>query len=81
MNQELMLSEEELRKYKIKKTLQNVGIYAFLVVIALFIKLCEFSMKSAIFEVNKCILEVSKISEFNSLYCSCGSDLSGSTDS
>lgn len=37
MNQELMLSEEELRKYKIKKTLQNVGIYAFLVIIALFI--------------------------------------------
>ena len=37
MNQELMLSEEELRKYKIKKTLQNVVIYAFLVVIALFI--------------------------------------------
>ena len=37
MNQELMLSEEELRKYKIKKTLQNVGIYAFLVRIALFI--------------------------------------------
>ena len=32
MNQELMLSEEELRKYKIKKTLQNVGIYAFLVI-------------------------------------------------
>ncbi len=37
MNQELMLSEEELRKYKIKKTFQNVGVYAFLVVIALFI--------------------------------------------
>ena len=37
MNQELMLSEEELRKYKIKKTIQNVGIYAFLVIIALFI--------------------------------------------
>ena len=37
MNQELMLSEEELRKYKVKKTIQNVGIYAFLVIIALFI--------------------------------------------
>ena len=37
MNQELMLTEEELRKYKIKKTLANVGIYAFLVIFALFI--------------------------------------------
>ena len=37
MNQELILSEEELRKFKIKKTVQNVGIYAFLVIIALFI--------------------------------------------
>ena len=37
MNQELMISEEELRKYKIKKTLTNVGIYTFLVVFALFV--------------------------------------------
>ena len=37
MNQELMLTEEELRKYKIKKTLANVGIYTFLVIFALFI--------------------------------------------
>ena len=37
MNQELMLTEEELRKYKIKKTLGNVGIYTFLVIFALFI--------------------------------------------
>lgn len=37
MNQELMISEEELRKYKIKKTLTNVGIYAFLVIFALFV--------------------------------------------
>lgn len=37
MNQELMLSEEELRKFKIKKTIQNVVIYAFLVIVALFI--------------------------------------------
>lgn len=37
MNQELMISEEELRKYKIKKTLTNVGIYTFLVIFALFV--------------------------------------------
>lgn len=37
MNQELMLSEEELRKYKIKKTAANIGIYAFLVIFALFV--------------------------------------------
>lgn len=37
MDQELMLSEEELRKYKIKKTIGNVGIYVFLVIFALFI--------------------------------------------
>lgn len=37
MNQELMLSEEELRKFKIKKTIQNVVVYAFLVIVALFI--------------------------------------------
>jgi multiple sugar transport system permease protein len=37
VNQELMISEEELRKYKIKKTLTNVGIYTFLVVFALFV--------------------------------------------
>lgn len=37
MNDELMLSEEELRKFKIKRTILNVAIYIFLVVIALFI--------------------------------------------
>lgn len=37
MNQELILSEEELRKFKIKKTLQNILIYVFLVIVALFI--------------------------------------------
>ncbi len=37
MDQELMLTEEELRKYKIKKTFANIGIYAFLVIFALFI--------------------------------------------
>lgn len=37
MNQELILTEEELRKFKIKKTLQNVLIYVFLVIVALFI--------------------------------------------
>ncbi len=37
MNQDLMLSAEELRKYKIKKTLGNIGIYTFLVLFALFI--------------------------------------------
>lgn len=37
MNQELMLSAEELKKYKIKKTLGNIGIYTFLVLFALFI--------------------------------------------
>lgn len=37
MNQELILTEEELRKFKIKKTLQNILIYAFLVIVALFI--------------------------------------------
>lgn len=37
MNQELILTEEELRKFKIKKTLQNILIYVFLVIVALFI--------------------------------------------
>lgn len=37
MNDELMLSEEELRKFKIKRTILNVAIYVFLVIIALFI--------------------------------------------
>ncbi len=37
MNQEFMLSEEELRKFKIKKTIGNILVYAFLVIFALFI--------------------------------------------
>lgn len=37
MNQELMLSEEELRKFKVKKTIGNILVYAFLVIFALFI--------------------------------------------
>lgn len=35
--EELFLSPEELKAYKIKKTLFNIGIYTFLVIIALFI--------------------------------------------
>ncbi len=37
MNQEVILSEEELRKFKIKRTIGNIGIYVFLVIVALFI--------------------------------------------
>ena len=37
MDQELMLSEEELRKFKIKTTIGNILIYTFLVIFALFI--------------------------------------------
>ena len=37
MDQELMLSEEELRKFKIKRTIGNILIYTFLVIFALFI--------------------------------------------
>ena len=35
--QDLFMSEEELRKYKIKKLFANIGIYTFLVLCALFI--------------------------------------------
>lgn len=34
---ELFMTEEELKKYKIKKTFANIGIYAFLILCALFI--------------------------------------------
>lgn len=37
MNQDLIMSAEELKRYKIKKTLGNIGIYTFLVLFALFI--------------------------------------------
>ena len=37
MTQELMLSEEELRKFKVKRTIGNILIYTFLVIFALFI--------------------------------------------
>ena len=37
MDQELMIREEDLRKFKIKRTLGNIGIYTFLVIFAIFI--------------------------------------------
>lgn len=37
MDQELIISEEELRKFKIKRTIGNILIYTFLVIFALFI--------------------------------------------
>lgn len=37
MNQELFMSEEELKRYKVKKTFANIGLYTFLVLFALFI--------------------------------------------
>lgn len=37
MDQELMIKEEDLRKFKIKRTLGNIGIYTFLVIFAIFI--------------------------------------------
>lgn len=37
MEQELMINPEELKKYKIKKTIGNIGIYTFLIIFALFI--------------------------------------------
>lgn len=37
MDQELMIREEDLRKFKIKRTLGNIGIYIFLVIFAIFI--------------------------------------------
>ncbi len=37
MNQDIIISEEKLRSYKIKKTIGNISIYVFLVIFALFI--------------------------------------------
>lgn len=37
MNQEMIISEEEVRKFKIKRTIGNILIYTFLVIFALFI--------------------------------------------
>lgn len=37
MDQELIISEEELRKFKVKRTIGNILIYTFLVIFALFI--------------------------------------------
>ena len=37
MNNELFMSEEQIRRYKIKKLFINIGIYTFLVLVALFI--------------------------------------------
>jgi hypothetical protein len=37
MQQELYMTEEQLRRYRIKKIFSQIGIYLFLVLIALFI--------------------------------------------
>ncbi len=37
MNNELFMTEEQIRRYKIKKVFINIGIYTFLVLVALFI--------------------------------------------
>ena len=64
MDQELMLSEEELRKYKIKKTIGNVGIYVFLVIFALFIIIPFYWM----FSNFKAAIDMAEVSVFVSFY-------------
>ena len=37
MDQEMIISEEDVRKFKVKKTLGNIGVYVFLTIVAIFI--------------------------------------------